>query len=185
MKLSILICTLERRIHLLERLKKTMLRNFNGNPPPDVEIITNCDNGQMSIGAKRNFLLSLAKGEYVVFADDDDLVSNDYISQIISATITNPDAIGFKGWITTNGIMRKEWRISKNYGYEQKGGVYYRYNNHLSPVKREIALQIGFPDISHGEDFDYAKRLHESGLIKTEVFIDKHLYHYDYKTSKI
>jgi glycosyltransferase involved in cell wall biosynthesis len=150
----------------------------------NVEIVTLADDGKIPTGEKRNMLLDMAKGKYVVFVDDDDVVSPDYLPQIVKALLLNPDAIGFKGYITTNGTRKMEWRISVKYKYEQRNGIYYRYNNHLSPIRREIAQKIRYKPIYHGEDADYAKRLHEAKLVKHEIFIDKFLYHYDYKTKK-
>jgi len=42
----------------------------------------------MTIGAKRNQLLHRAKGDYVAFVDDDDLVSSDYVNKVLSAVST-------------------------------------------------------------------------------------------------
>ena len=138
----------------------------------------------ITTGAKRNKLINLAQGKYVVFIDDDDTISKDYISQIMNALQSEPDAVGFKGWITTNGRDKREWKISKDFPYETQGRTYLRYNNHLSPMKKEIALQVPYPDLTYGEDYQFATALKESGLIKTEVFIDRHLYNYNYRTKK-
>lgn len=182
MILSILICSLTKRYESLKALIKTL--GFH----PRVEILVECDDGQMSTGAKRNELLKRAIGEYVTFIDDDDMVVPSYISNILDALQVGPDAVGFNGYISTDGKEQIEWRISKDYEYitkiENGKRVYLRYNNHLSPVKREIALKIGYPDKYFQEDYDYARRLHESGLIKKEVIIHKHLYFYQYKTKK-
>ena len=42
-----------------------------------------------TIGEKRNWLLEQAKGEYVVFVDDDDLVTNNYVQSIMKRMNTN------------------------------------------------------------------------------------------------
>lgn len=187
MILSILICSLTKRYSSLKALIKTL--GFH----PRVEILVEMDDGQMSTGAKRNILLKRAVGEYVAFIDDDDSVVPSYISNILDAIRTGPDVVGFNGYISTDGGEYEEWKISKDLPYATSHGIgingkpgiiYLRYNNHLSPIKREIALKIGYPDKYHGEDYDYARRLHESGLIKTEVCINKHLYYYQYKSKK-
>lgn len=61
---------------------------------------------------------------------------------------------------------------------------YARFNNHLSPIKKSIALQIGFKDLKFAEDYDYALRLKNSGLIKSEYFINHDMYHYRYVKNK-
>ena len=155
-----------------------------------IELIVEVDNREHSVGHKRQSLLEKAKGEYVVFIDDDDEVSGDYISSIMDViNEERPDVIGFDGYMSVNGEGRENFNISKDLPYitiEDPFGskLHLRYNNHLSPVKREIALQIGFKDLKFAEDFDYAKRLHESGLLKTETVIKKDLYHYKYIPNK-
>ena len=53
-KLSILIPTMNRRKHFLERLMGCLDNQVNG--PYSVEILTNCDDGEKTIGQKRNEL---------------------------------------------------------------------------------------------------------------------------------
>lgn len=181
MILSLLICTIPKRKSLFDRLTLE-LRSQILVCRTEVEILA--DNGKGTIGAKRQRLLEVAQGEYVAFIDDDDKVSDDYIRSILYAIESSPDAVGFMGVITTDGRRKTEFKISKDCEYKTTPAGYERFNNHLSPVKREIALQIGYKDISWEEDYDYALRLHESGLIKTERFIAKHLYFYHYVTRK-
>lgn len=178
MILSILIAHLPARSILLNRLVADLKNQAIGY---EVEILVDADPG--SVGAKRQRLLEKSNGDYICYIDDDDSVSPDYLKSIIPH-LGNYDVIGFQGEITTNGHKPKLFTISKEHGYEEKGGIYYRFNNHLSPVRRSIAIQVGFKDMSFGEDHDYAVRLKESGLIKTEYYIYKQLYFYKYVTRK-
>lgn len=179
MILSILIPTMPHRRDMFERLLFD-IRSQVVRANVDIEILA--DPGEGTIGAKRQRMIEKAQGEYVAFIDDDDQIDPHYISCILSALKTNPDVVGFCGIITTNGRNAKRFRISKAFNYEEKKGVYYRYNNHLCPVKRSIALQVGYNDISHAEDHDYATRLRP--FVTTEVFIDQCLYYYRYLTNK-
>ena len=100
-----------------------------------------------------------------------------------------PDVISFNDYMTTKGTNRENFKIMKDLPYMTISDAhgrkeYLRYNNHLSPVKREIALKIGYKNMKFAEDFDYAKRLKESGLVKTEYYINKDLYHYKYIPDK-
>lgn len=161
----------------------------NGSFSEIVEVLVKADDGEVSTGKKRNDLLREATGEWVVFVDDDDEISPIYLSEIIKALETNPDAVGINGTITTNGADEKRWFISKDHGYcaardEQGREIYMRYNNHLSPTRRSIALQIGYADLYIGEDYAYANSLHLLGLIKTEVKIEWPLYKYKFLTRK-
>ena len=51
---------------------------------PEIEIITD-SSMTYNIGTKRNKLLSLASGKYIVFLDDDDLIASDYVEKILKA----------------------------------------------------------------------------------------------------
>ena len=136
-----------------------------------------------NIGTKRNKLLEKAKGDYVVFIDDDDHIMPNYIWSIIQACSIGNDCIGISGIITTNGKNQRQWHISKEYKtWHTANGIYYRTPNHISPVKRELALQAGFPEISFAEDAEYSRRL--LPLLKTETIIKGNLYHYDFIEKK-
>lgn len=184
--LSILIpSTFDRAEMLSELIDHLKYQIEECNAKDSVEIITDVDNGECSIGKKRQRLIEAANGLYVVQIDSDDWVANDFIEWILLSIEQNPDVIGFSGYMTTGGINRDNFRISKDLPYitisDAHGAKsYLRFNNHLSPIKKEIALKIGFKDLRFGEDYDYAKRLQESGLIKKEVYIEMDMYHYKY-----
>ena len=154
----------------------------------EVEVLTDIDDGEVTTGNKRNRLIQRASGEYIVFVDDDDEVSTDYVKEILQAAITKPDAIVFSGWMTTNGTDRRDFHLSIHYPYTavtRNGKIeYLRYPNHITPIKRSIALQVPFPNRTIGEDYEWATAIHDQGLIKTEIKIHKYLYHYQFKTDK-
>lgn len=179
MKLSILIATMPHRQKMFSDLRyaletQVLLYKYENN----VEIIYDASMNY-NIGTKRNKLLELAKGDYIVFADDDDSVSGNYINEIMNATRSGCDCIGISGTITFNGTNRRQWHISKKYKrWHELNSIYYRTPNHISPVRRELALQAGFPEIAFGEDYEYSRRLFP--LLKTEVVIPGDLYEYRY-----
>lgn len=182
MILSILIPSLHKRRGLLMRLLDSIPKH------PDVEILTDIDNGEVTTGKKRNNLIKRAKGEYVVFVDDDDELSPEYIPEILKAAQQKPDCIVFSGWMTTDGVNRKDFHLSIHHPYTAvtRNGKeeYLRYPNHITPIKREIALQVDFPNKKIGEDYAWATQIHESKLLKTEVKIHKYLYHYKFISKK-
>lgn len=173
-RFSILICSLDDRKLLLNRLLAKLMKQMKEN----VEIIINSDDGKISIGKKRNLLLADSKGDYIAFVDDDDLVSDDYISKILKALKSNPDCCGIEGEITFASRNKKNKFIhSIRYKHwYKKEGVYFRCPNHLSPVKRELALKVGFIDTNTGEDKAYSLSL--LPFLKNEVFIDNTIYFY-------
>jgi glycosyltransferase involved in cell wall biosynthesis len=151
----------------------------------EVEVIVNIDDGQLSIGDKRNALLEMATGDYIAFVDDDDMVRTNYVRCILEAIQQNPDCVGIEGVITFNGNMQQGRKFIHSLQYRswfEKDGVYYRNPNHLSPVKREHALKVKFPSKNHGEDHDYSTAL--LPFLNTEVYIKGPIYHYDYREIK-
>ena len=178
--LSILICTIPGREQKFQRLLSELRKQSEGHP---VEILWDTrpakSKGGPSIGEKRQSLLLMASGRYVCYFDDDDMPSEDYIESILSAADRSPDVISFKllchfkgGPVTAVHSIRYAWKENVD-GYR-----YVRSPHHLTPVLRDIALQVGFKDRIHGEDHDYSRGLF--GKLKSEVFIDRHLYDYLY-----
>lgn len=178
-KLSILIATIESRAGLFAELALKLDRQKT----PQVEILFECDNKQMSIGRKRQILLERAKGDYVVFVDDDDDVSTDYVEEILTAAQTEPDCIGMLIDCDMEGIKRNAIASIKykDWGENKDGFKYVRSPYHKTPIKRWIALKAGFPDKRFGEDYDYSMKLVNSGLLKTEAMVTKPIYYYRYK----
>jgi glycosyltransferase involved in cell wall biosynthesis len=166
---------------LLENLEKQ-----TGHP--DVEVIICTDKGKATTGEKRNQLLRAAQGDYIAFVDDDDLVAPNYVDLILDAIQTNPDVVGMNLIMTVNGKKAERSYHSLDYktwfdvpdptfpGHR----VYFRNPNHLNPVKREIALAVGFPDITEAEDKAYSKGIQP--LLKTEVKIDQPIYYYLFRS---
>lgn len=184
--LSILICTLPERKESYDYInKKLMNQCFDlGVFCNEVEICSH-NNNVLTTGAKRNALLEMARGKFIVFVDDDDDVSDDYVEKIFFTILKHPyiDCIGIEGIITTDGLQQKNWIISIDCkDWYEENDVYFRTPNHISPVRREIALQAGFPDVTYGEDREYSRRL--LPLCKNEAKIKGPLYHYKYISQK-
>lgn len=179
MKLSILICSLPEPYYStkLDRLLSLLKSQAVGK---SVEIIVDDAGRQMPTGTKRNNLISRASGEYVVFVDSDDLVSDSYINDILRSLESSPDCVTMRGWMTTNGINRREWTIKLGSGYYEKDGHYYRWPNHLAVMKKALIQSIPFPPIWQQEDYQWSKQINDKKILKTEVHIDRPIYHYDY-----
>ena len=177
--LDILICSLNSRKTFLDRLCSILQPQISD----DIGIICDCDDGEVSIGMKRNRLLANATAEYVAFVDDDDRISDNYCASIIGALQTRPDCVGIEGIITFDGQAPKKFIHSLKCGHwHEDNTTYYRTINHLNPIKRTIAIEAGFPDQSHGEDSEYSSRL--AGKLKTEIYIEGPIYYYDFRRNK-
>lgn len=182
--LSILILTIPGREEKLNRL----LNILNHQITDDVEIVIEFDECVLSVGEKRNNALDKAKGRYICFMDDDDMVSPNYVKHILMIIgNTDVDCCSLSGEITMNGGIPQKFIHSLKYKTwydegEGKNKVYYRNPNHLNVVKREIARRVRFIDISTGEDADYSRRLLPYLTVQGEI--DHTLYYYDAITNK-
>jgi glycosyltransferase involved in cell wall biosynthesis len=180
--LSVLVPSLTQRLSIFLELLKVLQPQITD----EVELLINADNGKKSIGQKRNELLESAKGKYVAFVDDDDLVSENYVSLILDAVKNDCDVVGMHLLMTRRGNPDTEERTYHSLKYrtwydepdpDRKGKKrYFRNPNHLNPVKREFAIQIKYPTINHGEDLSYSKRL--LPLLNTESYIEQPIYYY-------
>lgn len=178
MKLAILICTLADRRDKLKRLLNILTPQIEKFK--DQVYYSLHDAGRfMPTGRKRNELITQTQSDYFVFIDDDDIVPMYYVSEILKAIEQNPDVITFKGYMTTDGRDRRDWTIRLGSKYEERNGHYYRWPNHIVPMRRDAVRGVMFPEIWHGEDYQWSKKINDLKLLKTEVFIDKDLYHYD------
>ncbi len=179
MKLSILIPTLEdRKGSYISLITKLWLQFLDMDYVGAVEICKERDNGELSIGAKRQKLLERATGDYIAFVDDDDEVSPDYVGKILEAIATKPDCCSLTGLLRWPNGTSETFQHSIDFDkWEKKDGIYLRYPNHLNAVLRDLALQTGFKDMGRGEDRDYSDRL--KPLLKTEVKIPGTIYYYN------
>lgn len=183
MKLSILVCSTHNRYNtflpkILDQLFG-QLKELDPEHQKQVEILTLIDNKTIMLGTKRNNLIDISKGDYLVFVDDDDRVADDYISSILEATETDPDVITFIASVSINGETPKPCHYSSMYDSDfNKPDSYHRLPNHIMCVRRELAEAVRFKPILYGEDSDYSKRL--KPLLNTEFHIGKTLYFYDY-----
>ena len=185
MKLSILICHLPNRAECFRALILELYRQIGNQFHNLVEVLVCSDEKPVTTGEKRNKLLDRAKGNYIVFIDDDDEVTDDYVSEMLKGIESGADCLGIKGWMTWDEGRRVEWEISKDFFNEDDHSTgtlrYKRSTNHITAVKRELALQARFPEISNAEDKAYSDKL--LPLLKTEYKIDKLLYHYKFTSS--
>lgn len=182
-KLSILICTLSSRASLLGSLLAKLHRQM-GNVP-GVEVLVFEDNKEHSVGWKRNRLIESAAGEFICFVDDDDDVADDYILQIMTAISRNPtvDCIGFRGLLSVAGQGSHQVHYSlENHGQIESGGTYYRLPCHLTPLRKSaiVGHQCRFPDQNFGEDADFSAQLMRTKALRSEAFVNKVLYHYQF-----
>jgi glycosyltransferase involved in cell wall biosynthesis len=182
MKLSILICSVQKRLHKFAQLAEHLEKQAQNKP---VEILWLGDNKTMTVGEKRNKLLSLSKGQYVCFVDDDDWVADDYVDELLKGTESGADVICFNA-LYRNLATGEEQPVRFDIGNlnVNEKHIRLRMPNHLCVVKREAAIAIGFLSANFGEDTNYGLRLRNERRLRTQYKIDKVLYYYDFDPNK-
>ncbi len=174
-KLSILIPSIPERRESLSKLLAVLYLQMR----PEVEVIINVDSKNITLGAKENRLLEAAKGEYVVFMDDDDMIKPDYISSIFEGIEKGVDIVQIQTDYFIHGVWTAliTFRLGNDWVTENDQ-LYRRGCAKFCPHKRELALKVMFEDINLVEDRAYAKGL--DALCKTEHLIDHPVYEYRY-----
>lgn len=187
--LSILMPSLTWRRDLRRRVLSEINHQISQcSDPLTVEVIVEADSGESPIGAKRNRCLERARGKYVCFIDDDDRIPPYYLQETLAALTTwAPDIVSWWGVITKNGedasaFVHSRGRVVRSINSPLRVSAV-NPPNHLNPVRRDLAMAAGFPaNASYSEDWAYAERL--APLLRTERFIDKCMYFYDWVPSR-
>ena len=180
-KLSILVPTVPSRIELFYvKLMKELLRQIEPYKN-EIELISLFDNKKRSIGKKRQEMINLSQGEYIVFIDDDDRISDDYINQIMTKLSENPntDCVVFDSICRVNGAIDKlcKYGIEFEYGDINDRLEWRGKPAHTMVYAVSIVKNHQYTDMGYGEDYDWVKRAYLD--IKNQIRIDKVLYYYD------
>ena len=183
--LSILIPSLVSRDSLRKALLSKVLLQIG--PMTDVEVLVWIDNKRRSIGRKRDDLVQMASGKFLAILDDDDDVSGDYVAELRSAALANPEAdVIVFDQIAQMGDW-KPFRVRFGIEFENQAAVdgggrdITRKPWHLCAWRSDLAKMARFPDISYGEDAAWAAQLWPK--VKRQVRIDKVLHHYRWSPS--
>lgn len=180
-KWSILIPTVVDRPEPFARLADRLAPQV-AKAKGQVEVVVFYNNYERQIGVLRQLLLQDARGEYVNFIDDDDLVTEDYVESILPL-LDGVDYIGFKVDFYSNGVKVKKPVIHSlecRDWYEDETG-FYRRVVHTNPIKRELALlhaNYQDSDYKNGKPEDELYHRNMNNYVHTEHFIDKELHIY-------
>lgn len=190
-RLSLLICSVPSRIQDLAKLLAEIDRQIAGRA--GVEVIVLMDNRQMSVGRKRQELLRMARGEFITYIDDDDWIAPDYV-EVLMEILDNPDRPPFypdvicpEVRVSIDGEQHGIVEMSCEYAREGPLNEYRpprtcRPPHELAIWSRAVALQSEFPNLSYGEDFDWARKLWP--MVQTELKISKALYWWRHSTAE-
>ena len=151
---------------------------------PMVEHLTLSDNRARSIGAKRQALADIARGQYIAFVDDDDDVAPDYVESLLKAAETGADVITFRQRAIYNGLESEVHFGANNQDSAfNPGGITLRAPWHVCAWRRERVEGCLFGESNYGEDLVWCQQARKR--IRTAHHIDKvlHTYRHDAATT--
>jgi len=135
-----------------------------------------------SIGEKRNYLVDMAKGSYIVHIDDDDLYQPSYLGNMLQGLESNFSDIYYLETFLAKDAKKQIWEYSSSVKEPEieAWGFTYIY-------KKEIALQHPFPNNNWEDHFWFKDILasgckHSFGQDKTGELVTKVIH--DSNTSK-
>lgn len=193
---TILISAIPERFHLVQPLLYSLLEAQGVSRMSEVELLYLMDNRRRTVGAKRNDLLGIARGEYVSFVDDDDEVSPNYVPTLYKAiahtrrSATPADVICFpqRAILQPHGITHEctyalaHWKDRKPEERRQlapaqapDGAVLPATLNWSGPPahtmvwRREIAISARFPEQQLGEDVAWVDKACEKAQTEMRI----------------
>lgn len=200
--LSILTPSIPERLNTLQK-RMSLLTSQHISVQKQVEWLALCDNCRMSIGEKRTRLLKYAKGMFVVFVDDDDVLAPEYFDVILpfihSRYHSDLQLITYKQHVElrlSTGVWRFTVTFSVNAVDDEQAqlladGTYRDIVRRPYPAclwRRELVQDVEFPALNYGEDALWVNEaLHRfQACGGSSAHIDKtlHSYVYDEKVTR-
>ena len=165
-KLSVLVCGLYER--MAEDTGTGVIWNLAHQAKDrQVEVLYLADNLKMSVGRKRNILLSIAQGEWFAFVDDDDEVVSDYVDRLLTAIPLAGDAGVICFPQRCEHASGKIEHCKYGLGYEYASTVYNEEADvhvwtgrpaHTQCWRTEAVNMVEFPEANFGEDVGWVAR---------------------------
>jgi|694.fasta_scaffold70246_6 glycosyltransferase involved in cell wall biosynthesis len=185
--LSILIPSITQRTisHLLPLISHLESQINDLENPDDVELIVFMDNKRRSIGHKRQGALDLAKGLFIAYVDDDDMVDNLYVEKAIESIKANAyvDVITFKQWVILNDAppISLTFQLGHEKYDEISDAFPIRPPFHVCFWRRGLVKDCTFPDLMYSEDSVWVEQANK--LAKTSHHIDHHMMTYIFNSN--
>lgn len=177
--LTIVVPSIPSRMESLYGVLNNLFKQADGKC---VEVVCLLDNRKSNLSEKRNQAIEKAKGKYISFVDDDDKIEPDYVDRLLEAITANPNADCIVFDVLVHGYTPEPKLCT--YGIEYEHGenekVYLRKPNHVMAYRTEISRRHQYrKDLSAiSEDTEWAERASKD--IKSQVRVEKVLYHYFY-----
>jgi glycosyltransferase involved in cell wall biosynthesis len=181
-KLSILICGIHERMDEDLRTRIGALSH-----DASVEVLYLADNRRMTVGRKRNILLSIAQGEWFTFVDDDDEVAPDYIERILHAIAQTVDegVICFPQTChhaDTGEVEHCVYGLSLP--YSKTGDQWTGKPAHTQCWRTEAVNMVEFPEGNLGEDVGWVAKACQKVTKEYRIPDCPELYFYKFDPAK-
>jgi glycosyltransferase involved in cell wall biosynthesis len=183
MDISVLIPTMNSRKNLFKKVLQEVERQIRETPEIRVEVLWEADDGQLTLGQKRNILVDRCTGKYHCFIDDDDILARDYLKTFVPMITSGVDydCASFVGAHYKRGMFNKLFNHSLKFKeWYETDDRFIRSVSPMNLIKTDIVRQVRYKDIRNTEDHEFSKRLMASGLLNLEYEInpDYPIYHY-------
>lgn len=145
------------------------------------------NDGHPSLPAIRQRLVERTSTDYVSFVDDDDLVAPYFVDEVMSALGQEPDYVGFQVQCYSNGRPTAiSYHSLQHGGWINLPDRHLRDISHINPMRTKIARTADFRKARPGaaEDRAWVTQLRRGGLLRSEVTVNRIMYHYLYSTSR-
>lgn len=149
------------------------------DPDKRIKYVVLSDNG--GISANTNEAIKQASGDWIVFADHDDLLSFDALFKVYLAIKSHPDA-GYvysdEDKISASGKKRLDPNFKPDYNPDLLCGM--NYISHLSVVRKTLIDEVGLldPEMDGSQDYDLTLRCVEKLKDDQIIHIPEVLYHW-------
>lgn len=184
MRLSILIPSIPSRFDKLLATYNQIASMCEGK---DIEVLAFTDNKKRTIGEKRDALVQMSNGKYVMFVDDDDTLLS--VDEIYEATLEDVDVITFKQECLNadKSTFVVDFGLGNDIEHNKNDEGNYvdckRPPFHVCAWHKKYK-EYRFPNVNYGEDWAWVEQFVK--YAQTEVHIDKvlHKYNFDPKVTE-
>lgn len=183
---TILVPTIGERAALFTRLMTALLpqtQRYDGR----IRVAGWFNNGVPSLPEIRQRMIDTASTDYLSFIDDDDLVPEYFADEAVKALAGRPDYVGWQVQCYSDDVPTAiSYHSLKNGPWRNTPGRYFRDISHINPIKTPLARKGSFRRTRPGgaEDRNWADDLRRAKVLKTEVTVDRIMYHYLYSTNR-
>lgn len=150
----------------------------------DLEVLVLLDNKRRSTGLKRQALLSIARGRYVAFVDDDDMTHPAYIGNVLRQVEKDADVIVFDSQCRINDGALVHVRHDLAFPNEEYNPAGFRRSPwHIHAWRRELAQSAQYPDLMYGEDVEWLMQVLPRAKTQARVSTLSPLYIYQFSSA--